>query len=1851
PQVPTTATSGLRLVFDSQTTKLQGDASINVYLGEALVNSRPLKTTDLKFGSHWLPIADNLQDSIRTLTFEVIGPAEVRIDNVRFEAFDHDELRAKIAGVEKIEGVTIVTHGFQILGTVAEGDGMMSLARSIQGVADSIDGREGWLIDYDVPYEGSQGYFDSIDSDVPDTPTGTENVELVLLFDWSIESNEAEGGYTEAAGDALFNMLVDLGIVDLQTKTSPPLHFIAHSLGAAVTSEAVKRLAAFYDPADPNPLVVDQVTYLDPHDFWQAGLPDFLVQQFDLGMPAGYGASIWENVQYADVYYETRLGNGASVPSFVVPAGRPIPGAYNQHLNEETGLLPPEGSYLDTEVSGDHSYAWHTLYHSTVTGALPGSAEFDAPLPIAVDQFESGEIFDVMPGYRLSRLGALANGVDLDAKRAQFGPNFYSEDQDHSHRSPLLHTAPLQQLDAGPNPIGLSYLGLTEQDVVYAGGRPMPGGVAKIGWESNWDPLSIVNGDFEFPGDELAGETGDFLGDILDPKALELWLSVTQPSNLIPGWSHHAGGGEGVVVSDGSGGPVDFTLNLSGQSHPSRASRTHNAVYVDESARFLTFNLKRVSAADADGKLLQVKLGDVPLATLSGNTVPLDLSQVDSHWQTVRLAVPKDLRFKSVPLEFSIPTDSNSSVLIDNVRFEDLTLGSLNEIFSFVDVQGVTIITHGFQAMGTAVEGDGMRRLADAIQTRVNDAGSDTRAWIIDYDVPMEGDVGFFDDLAADVGVPKIPDLTKDDPVEVILLFDWAVESDQPASGWTEAAGDVLFSMLVGTGLVDLQDTSLTQSVAVAEPTPLHFIAHSFGSAVTSEAVERLAEFDYPVDQVTLLDPHDFDQERVPVDQNQQQFTLGKPDGYGATIWDNVAFADVYYQNRNATGVPWPEALGPNPFLPSGRPVPGAFNTYLDDELPKLDVFGRGYEEGNFSGDHSFVWLCYYQATIEGALPTDCINPIYPIDVLPDLNSGFAHTRLANGQATRPAPNFFSLPAEAHLNTPQAIRDLAGQVTEASIARWEPDWDPLTIINGGFDSPGDEHGIIPKFDLTQIDLAATTIATLAGSQIALDQLESWRAKLIEYQKQFGEHNIVPGWSHHGGGGKGHVLDIDNDYLLELGGPCSDPAECYINLASDAISELTLRSFFGQSEEAVRTHNWLYVPSDAGFIDFEFKRTRNNSFVDNDLYVFLGDELLGGGPIALDTTDPDFFSTSFPIPEAIRGAVQTLRFEIVASGPLNFVANDVQIDNVSFLGAYDYHGYSGDVISIDLQAINGGDDFGIITVDGQELSDGDFTILKSGRGRVLVPDNFYSRGLFYVLPNPDLSVADESPEQKGFQGLIKGEFQVDGDVRPFRVNVSDGYSSYGIDAVTPGDSFMDILRLQQRLRYLGFPGISGDFQGCTGDVIATSFGGALTSIDGLNTADGGLGDQYEVAGKGQFVRIGGLWHFLPQVDGDGDSGFTGSVSATASTGTETFSFTVGVQPGYSSLGQSGPWVIDTELESYQIQQRLRFFGFRTLQDLGNPGYADDLADPERWFDAPLVSLAGTSPGGQLLPETRFAIEVFNAATIEDATSADPFEPDTANTIESPAYLSSGNAPRWVEVASIPGFDVAPSITGASQQQERWATDWTRSIIVSAASNWLSLRGNVASAADLSLRSLSLNRGGDYPEWHQNAVEGSHDGGMDILIETPSTQSTDAPFYAVHSHSDGRKYVASFPSASGQKRVIVGLPDGTYHVAVLEPNSPPPVGALEHNDITYNDPVVLAAIKDLIVDNPDISYNVNKVREQIRSFLQVPGVTRVVYNDPRIFTDATLPGTVQPYREFADGSYIGPRGAFQVDVAPP
>jgi hypothetical protein len=128
---------------------------------------------------------------------------------------------------------------------------------------------------------------------------------------------------------------------------------------------------------------------------------------------------------------------------------------------------------------------------------------------------------------------------------------------------------------------------------------------------------------------------------------------------------------------------------------------------------------------------------------------------------------------------------------------------------------------------------------------------------------------------------------------------------------------------------------------------PLHFIGHSFGTVVNSEAIQRLGVLaGVTVDHMTTLDPHDWDQSFLAADGGALL-----PDVH---VWSNVQIADNYYSE-----------IGGGSGTPKGRPLAGAgINGGLD-----LSNFEDFYN-GSAPNPHSNVWAFYYGTIDSSAIGT-----------------------------------------------------------------------------------------------------------------------------------------------------------------------------------------------------------------------------------------------------------------------------------------------------------------------------------------------------------------------------------------------------------------------------------------------------------------------------------------------------------------------------------------------------------------------------------------------------------------------------------------------------------------------------------------------------------------------------------------------------------------------------------------------------------------------------------------------------------------------------------------------------------------
>lgn len=481
----------------------------------------------------------------------------------------------------------------------------------------------------------------------------------------------------------------------------------------------------------------------------------------------------------------------------------------------------------------------------------------------------------------------------------------------------------------------------------------------------------------------------------------------------------------------------------------------------------------------------------------------------------------------------------------------------------------LTVISHGFQLPGD--NGDSLSDLASAIYdlSELNNSlpGNSGTTWLLDYDVNSDGGLGRFD--LEDSIIPPGPSAPA--PNHVIFLFDWSEESNEPSAGWGEAAGDTLFSMLVGLDLLDLGPGATNPKS--------HFIGHSFGAAVISEAVERLTFLDTTVDLVTYLDPHDFNQGLF-TDARQELFTLGEPPGYGATAWEHVLSTEAYYQTDSP------------PLVPEGRPIPGAYNLLVNDQLDSLNP-------------HSEIWTEFYKGTVENV----------------SSETGYAHSPLRNSMdlvpRSVPAATFYGAPSNQDhehsslqlvASRAQGTPNLAGlaelgETRESiEIKKWQPS-QPQAVFNGDFQFTGDEHDTDP----------------------------------------FRGNNLIPGWSHHGGGGQGFIPLPEDDPLL-------GEDNYFLRLEASV-----------DPQRASRKHNLTVLPESAEAISFLVRLERNPfEGTDDYLAVIVGEEDPTLLPLAEVTTS--WFTRTVQVRPSLRSQAHTIQFKVLP-GENGVFETIVDIDNV------------------------------------------------------------------------------------------------------------------------------------------------------------------------------------------------------------------------------------------------------------------------------------------------------------------------------------------------------------------------------------------------------------------------------------------------------------------------------------------------------------------------------------------------------------------------------------------------------------
>jgi len=241
-------------------------------------------------------------------------------------------------------GTTIVTHGFTAFSTMPP-DWTLTMAEAILAEAGdttacgALPGTPSGAL---LVYDPATGRWDH------HCGSTTVNGEIVLVFNWSRESDGLNlggtQGYAEAAADALYAALRDPKLpaffsgLDL---LAGPVHFVGHSRGTVVNSDCVERLGAVG-------IAIDQITSLDPHP---------VDGSLDLGVGDwGDRAPVtWTNVAFSDNYWRAD-GGGISAIDF---DGMPIGADVDLDLG---GAI--EG-FLDVDPIFEHTEV-HAWYHGTI---------------------------------------------------------------------------------------------------------------------------------------------------------------------------------------------------------------------------------------------------------------------------------------------------------------------------------------------------------------------------------------------------------------------------------------------------------------------------------------------------------------------------------------------------------------------------------------------------------------------------------------------------------------------------------------------------------------------------------------------------------------------------------------------------------------------------------------------------------------------------------------------------------------------------------------------------------------------------------------------------------------------------------------------------------------------------------------------------------------------------------------------------------------------------------------------------------------------------------------------------------------------------------------------------------------------------------------------------------------------------------------------------------------------------------------------------------------------------------------------------------------------------------------------
>ena len=242
-------------------------------------------------------------------------------------------------------------------------------------------------------------------------------------------------------------------------------------------------------------------------------------------------------------------------------------------------------------------------------------------------------------------------------------------------------------------------------------------------------------------------------------------------------------------------------------------------------------------------------------------------------------------------------TAQNSRVLHSKTGAPQRSVQNAKLAFEFLEDRtllaagGVTVIAHGAQFAGTTIP-DWVVSMGQAILDRADGASTTRSSGSMFQHDPA---TGFWSPVAA-----SIWNNNNDPDEDVVLLYNWADESDQFQNGWLEAAADHLFASLfaendnLAGGLAGARFVDLAlEAGGGGGLLDLHLIGHSRGAVINSFVSERFDHYleDLTIDQVTTLDGHPASL------MDDRGYDSGNPGNSRIFTYDNVRFADNYFQS------------------------------------------------------------------------------------------------------------------------------------------------------------------------------------------------------------------------------------------------------------------------------------------------------------------------------------------------------------------------------------------------------------------------------------------------------------------------------------------------------------------------------------------------------------------------------------------------------------------------------------------------------------------------------------------------------------------------------------------------------------------------------------------------------------------------------------------------------------------------------------------------------------------------------------------------------------------------------------------